>query len=86
MTDGAAATLRAPAPPEVRMPQGTVKSFDPATKETILLDDALNELVVDREAFAASGLRELRLGQRVRFELEEDAGTQRVTNLNVVSL
>lgn len=68
------------------MPQGTVKSFDPATKRAVLLDDELNELTVDREAFAASGLRELRLGQRVRFELEDEGGSTRVTNLNVVSL
>lgn len=68
------------------MPQGTVKSFDPATGETVVLDDQLNELQVDREAFAASGLRELRLGQRVRFELESEGDRERVTNLNVVSL
>lgn len=68
------------------MPQGTVKDFDPATGETVLLDDQLHELKVDREAFAASGLRELRLGQRVRFELESEGDRERVTNLNVVSL
>lgn len=69
------------------MPQGTVKSFDPSTGETVILDDQLNELVVDREAFAASGLRELRLGQRVRFELESESDhRERVTNLNVISL
>jgi cold shock CspA family protein len=67
------------------MPQGTVKSFDPTTKQSVILDDHLNELLVDREAFAASGLRELRLGQRVRFEVVDD-GTPRVTNLNIVSL
>lgn len=67
------------------MPQGTVKSFDPATKQAILLDDELHELAVDREAFAASGLRELRLGQRVRFEIQDEADAPRVTNLNVVS-
>lgn len=69
------------------MPQGTVKSFDPTTGETVILDDELNEHLVDREAFAASGLRELRLGQRVRFEIEtEGDDRQRVTNLNIVSL
>lgn len=67
------------------MPQGTVKSFDPVTKTAVVLDDALNELLVDRTAFAASGLRELRLGQRVRFELEAE-GDKRVTNINVVTL
>jgi cold shock CspA family protein len=68
------------------MPQGTVKSFDPAAKTAVVIDDDLNEHAVDREAFAASGLRELRLGQRVRFELAGDPGGERVTNLNIVSL
>ncbi|MDX1620341.1 MAG: hypothetical protein R3320_05085 [Nitriliruptorales bacterium] len=69
------------------MPQGTVKSFDVERKTAVLLDDSLRELHVDREAFAASGLLELRLGQRVRFEVESDPqGHDRVTNLNIVSL
>ena len=68
------------------MPQGTVKSFDPTKGTAIVLDDSLAEHPVDREAFAASGLRELRLGQRVRFELSADGDEQRVTNLNIVSL
>ncbi len=69
------------------MPQGTVKSFDPVTKAAVVLDDALSEFLVDPETFAASGLRELRLGQRVRFEVEQHPGSPpRVTNLNIVSL
>jgi cold shock CspA family protein len=68
------------------MPQGTVKSFDPDSKRVVILDDDLRELVADREAFAASGLRELRLGQRVRFELEQEGERERVTNLNIISL
>lgn len=70
------------------MPQGTVKSFDPASRQAVLLDDQLRELAVDREAVAASGLLELRVGQRVRFELERGGpdGEERVTNLDIVSL
>ncbi len=68
------------------MPQGTVKSYDATSQTAVLLDDGLKELSVDREAFAASGLLELRIGQRVRFEIEDDAGEPRVTNLNIVSL
>lgn len=69
------------------MPQGTVKSFDPRTRTAMLLDDQLVELSVDTEAFVASGLRELRIGQRVRFEIDgsSDDG-DRVTNLNIVTL
>jgi len=68
------------------MPQGTVKTFDSGTQTAVLLDDSLAELTVDREAVAASGLLELRIGQRVRFELQPDGDEQRVTNLNIVSL
>lgn len=68
------------------MPQGTVKRFDAATRTALLLDDQLVQLEVDREAIAASGLLELRLGQRVRYEIEGDGDTQRVTNIHIVSL
>lgn len=69
------------------MPQGTVKMFDHRAGTAVLLDDSLATLHVDREAFVASGLLELRLGQRVRFELEDGPeGATRVTQLNIVSL
>lgn len=64
------------------MPQGTIKNFDPERRTSAVLTDDLVEHVVDAEAFAASGLQELRLGQRVRFEFDGD----RVTQLNIVSL
>jgi cold shock CspA family protein len=66
------------------MPQGTIRSFDHTTQTGSLLDDALVEHHFDREAFAASGLQELRLGQRVRYVLE--GGEQRVSQLNIISL
>ncbi len=69
------------------MPQGTVKRYDHDTRTAVLLDDQLVQLDVDREAVAASGLLELRLGQRVRYEVEEGpGGALRVTNLQIVSL
>jgi cold shock CspA family protein len=68
------------------MPQGTVKTFDPATSTGTLLDDALRERAYDRDAFTASGLQELRVGQRVRFQLEGDGDEPRVAQLNIVSL
>ena len=67
------------------MPQGTVKHFDIATKTgTILMDDQA-ELPIDAESFWASGLLELRLGQRVRFEVEGSGDDRRVQQLNLVS-
>ena len=64
--------------------QGTVKSFDPATRETVVLTDDRREWQVPAEAFARSGLRMLTLGQRVKFRVEE--GTELVTYVNILTL
>ena len=68
------------------MPQGTVKHFDPQTGIGSLVQDDLVERDIDREAFTASRLMELRVGQRVRFEVEQDGDDERVTQLNIISL
>ena len=66
------------------MPQGTVKHFDITTHTgTVVLDDQ-QELPIDAETFATSGLLELRLGQRVRFEVEGSGDDARVTALDLV--
>ena len=50
--------------------QGTVATFDPESHTgTLLLDDG-TELPFPAGAFARSGLRLLRLGQRVRIEAD----------------
>lgn len=68
------------------MPQGTVKNFDVETRTGSVLLDNQDELPIDAETFAASGLLELRLGQRVRFAIEEEGERRRVRDLNIVSL
>jgi 2-phospho-L-lactate guanylyltransferase len=68
------------------MPQGTVKYFDPETSSGVVLLDDAEELAVDAETFLSSGLLELRLGQRVRFELEGSGDEQRIRALNLVSI
>lgn len=68
------------------MPQGTVKAFDPETRTGSVLTDAQEEMLIDAEAFAASGLMELRLGQRVRFEVVDAGETRVARGLNLVSL
>ncbi|MBW3601377.1 MAG: cold-shock protein [Actinobacteria bacterium] len=60
--------------------------FDPQTRTGSLLTDAQEEVLIDADAFAASGLMELRLGQRVRFDVDETGGTPVARQLNVVSL
>lgn len=68
------------------MPQGTVKHFDADTHTGTVLLDTQEELPIDAEAFAASGLLELRIGQRVRFQIEDRDEGPRVRELNLVSL
>ncbi len=58
--------------------QGTIATFDQGTRSgTLLLDDG-SELAFGAEAFDRSGLRLLRLGQRVSIEAERDGRIHRV--------
>lgn len=66
--------------------QGTVKQFDVETGAGSLVLDNQEELAWEAETFAASGLVELRLGQRVRFHVEGDGPHRRIRGLNLVSL
>jgi cold shock CspA family protein len=68
------------------MLQGTVKSFDPATKETVVLTDERVEYQVPPETFRRSGLLRLTLGQRVKFELDGEGPQARVNYVNILTL
>ncbi len=58
--------------------QGTASEFDPGTGVgAVLLDDG-KRLGFPAPAFAASGLRLLRIGQRVRLEQASDGTVVRV--------
>ena len=59
--------------------QGTVAVFDAPTRSgRVLLDDG-TPVEFPPEAFAASGLRLLRLGQRVRLEYAPDGSVRSVS-------
>ena len=63
--------------------QGTVATFDNQTHAgTLLLDDG-SELAFPAEAFRASGLRLLRLGQRVTIEAGPDGVVTKVELLGI---
>jgi 2-phospho-L-lactate guanylyltransferase len=63
--------------------QATVRSFDPRTGGgDVLLDDG-RALAFPPAAFLGSGLRLLRLGQRVRLETDSDG---RITRLTLATL
>ncbi|PZM94926.1 MAG: cold-shock protein [Actinobacteria bacterium] len=59
--------------------QGTVATFDAVSRSgTVLLDDG-SELAFPAAAFDASGLRLLRVGQRVRVERDSTGQITLVT-------
>jgi hypothetical protein len=58
--------------------QGTVATFDPDTRSGTLLLDTGAELAFSGPAFDRSGLRHLRLGQRLVIEPAPDGTVHRV--------
>jgi CspA family cold shock protein len=59
--------------------QGTIKMFDPATREGIVVRDTdRTEIVLAADALRGSIFRMLRQGQRVVFELDADQRATRV--------
>ncbi|HEV7526683.1 MAG TPA: cold-shock protein [Acidimicrobiia bacterium] len=59
--------------------QGTVKMYDPATREGIVVVDAdRSELVLATDALQGSLFRMLRQGQRIVFDLDPEG---RVTHV-----
>lgn len=66
--------------------QATVRSFDAVTRSgTVLLDDG-TELPYGATAFDASGVRLLRLGQRVRIEVDQVSSGREVSFLTIATL
>ena len=66
--------------------QATVRQFDPDSRSgTVVLDDGV-ELPFDAPAFDQSGLRLLRLGQRVRIGVAGTGADQHVTFLTLATL
>lgn len=67
------------------MAQGTIKTWDRQTRAGVILDDQKTEIPYDYDSYRASGIRELRLGQRVKFRIEGEGRLQRVRDLTIVS-
>ena len=68
------------------MTQGTVKRYDVQGRAgSVLLDDG-TEIVIDPVSTQDSGLRYLRLGQRVKFEIVEHDGTMLARKLRILTV
>ncbi|GIU96385.1 MAG: hypothetical protein KatS3mg013_0188 [Actinomycetota bacterium] len=67
------------------MPQGTIRDYDPATGQGSLLTDDRLEVAIEPGSIAQEAIRSLRLGQRVRFEIEELEGRPVARGLRIVT-
>jgi cold shock CspA family protein len=67
------------------MPQGTVRTYNAQSRSGLILDDTKTEIPFDQEAFRNTGIREFRIGQRVKFQLVGDPPRQKVRDLTIVS-
>jgi len=68
------------------MPQGTIKDFDAEARTGSLLMEDRTEVHIDPTSMEGSGLRYLRLGQRVKFDIVEEGGQKLARTLRIVTL
>ena len=68
------------------MAQATVKDFDIEDRTGTLLMEDRTEVSIDATSTEGSGLRFLRIGQRVRFDLIEEGGRKVARTLRIVTL
>ncbi len=67
------------------MAQGTIRDYDIEGRSGSLLMDDRTEVLIDQTSMEGSGVRYLRIGQRVVFDLAEDAGRKVARNLKIIS-
>ena len=67
------------------MPQGTVKDYDIKERTGSLLTDQEEEIAIDRGSTEGGGIRYLRIGQRVKFEVAEEGGRKVARTLRIVT-
>lgn len=67
------------------MPQGTIRAYNQQSRSGLILDDAKNELAFDHDSFRNTGMREFRIGQRVKFSVEGEPPRQHVRDLTIVT-
>jgi cold shock CspA family protein len=66
--------------------QGTIKEYDGAGRAGSLLMDDRSEVAIDATSLEGAGLRTLRIGQRVKFDLAEEAGRKVARSLRIVTI
>jgi cold shock CspA family protein len=67
------------------MAQGTIKDYDPSSKQGSLLMEDGAEIAIDAGSIGDDAIRTLRLGQRVRFDIAQESGHAVARGLRLVT-
>jgi cold shock CspA family protein len=67
------------------MPQGTIRHYDVDERAGSLLLDDRTEVAIDRTSTEGSGLRYLRIGQRVSLDVADESGRKVARNLRILT-
>ncbi len=67
------------------MPQGTIVTFNDQERTGTLLTDEEEEVVIDAGSLEGAGLRFLRIGQRVKFDVADEGGKKVARTLRMVT-
>ena len=67
------------------MDQGTIRDFDETARTGTLLTDDRAVIAIDGDSLEGAGILTLRIGQRVKFETEEQDGARVARSLRLVT-
>jgi cold shock CspA family protein len=67
------------------VPQGTVKTYNVEDRTGSLLTDDQQEIAIDAGSVEGAGIRYLRIGQRVKFDIADEGGTKVARTLRIVT-
>jgi cold shock CspA family protein len=66
--------------------QGTIRDYDVETRRGSLLTDERVEVLIDDRSLGDEAIRNLRIGQRVRFRMDDgDEGSRVARDLRLVT-
>jgi cold shock CspA family protein len=65
--------------------QGTIRDFDDDERTGTLLTDDRTDVHIDPTSLEGAGIRYLRIGQRVKFDLVEEGGRKVARTLRIVT-
>lgn len=68
------------------MAQGTIKEYDERSRNGSLLMEDRSEIAIDATSLEGAGIRTLRIGQRVKFDLADESGKKVARTLRIVTI